>query len=75
MTQTFDPLDFLARMLMHVPAPRLHTTLFYGWSPIIREVVGASSRAMNLLELEMQAHRKTFQMPPNAAVSEGSGQR
>jgi hypothetical protein len=31
MTQTFDPLDFLARMLMHVPTPRLHTTFFYGW--------------------------------------------
>lgn len=31
MTQTFDPLDFLARMLMHIPKPRLHTTFFYGW--------------------------------------------
>ncbi len=31
LTQTFDPLDFLARMLMHVPTPRLHTTFFYGW--------------------------------------------
>jgi len=30
-TQTFDPLDFLARMLMHIPEPRLHTTFFYGW--------------------------------------------
>lgn len=30
-TQTFDPLDLLARMLMHIPEPRLHTTFFYGW--------------------------------------------
>lgn len=24
-------LDFLARMIMHIPTPRLHTTFFYGW--------------------------------------------
>ncbi len=28
--QTFDPLDFLARLLMHVPEPRLHTVRYYG---------------------------------------------
>jgi hypothetical protein len=31
MTQAFDALDFFARMLMHLPKPRLHTTFFYGW--------------------------------------------
>ncbi len=28
--QSFDPLDFLARLLMHVPEPRLHTVRYYG---------------------------------------------
>ena len=28
--KAFDPLDFLARPLMHVPEPRLHTVRYYG---------------------------------------------
>jgi hypothetical protein len=27
---TFDPMDFLARLLMHIPQPRLHTVRYYG---------------------------------------------
>ena len=30
-TKTFDALDFLARMLMHIPEPRRHSVLYYGW--------------------------------------------
>ena len=26
----FDPLDFLARLLMHIPQPKLHTVRYYG---------------------------------------------
>jgi len=26
----FDPMDFLARLLMHIPHPRLHTVRYYG---------------------------------------------
>ena len=26
----FDPMDFLARLLMHIPQPRLHTVRYYG---------------------------------------------
>ena len=29
-TEHFDPLDFLARVIMYVPEPRLHTTRAYG---------------------------------------------
>ncbi len=29
-TKAFDPLDFLARMLMHIPDPRRHSTFYYG---------------------------------------------
>jgi hypothetical protein len=28
--ESFDPLEFLARVLVHVPAPRLHLTRYYG---------------------------------------------
>ncbi len=28
--KSFDPQDFLARLLMHVPQPRLHTIRYYG---------------------------------------------
>jgi hypothetical protein len=27
---TFDPMDFLARLLMHIPQPKLHTVRYYG---------------------------------------------
>jgi hypothetical protein len=27
---TFDPMDFLARLLMHIPHPKLHTVRYYG---------------------------------------------
>ena len=27
---TFDPMDFLARLLMHIPQPKLHTVRHYG---------------------------------------------
>ena len=29
--EPFDPLDFLARLLMHAPEPRLHSVRYYGW--------------------------------------------
>jgi hypothetical protein len=29
--ETFDPLEFLARVIMHIPAPRRHLIRFYGW--------------------------------------------
>jgi len=29
-SERFDPLDFLARVIMHVPEPKLHTARFYG---------------------------------------------
>ena len=28
--ETFDPLDFLARVIMHIPAPRRHLVRYYG---------------------------------------------
>ena len=34
---TFDPMDLLARLLMHVPEPRLHTVRYYGeYSSVVR---------------------------------------
>jgi hypothetical protein len=34
---TFDPMDFLARLLMHIPHPRLHTVRYYGeYSSVLR---------------------------------------
>jgi hypothetical protein len=27
---TFDPMDFLARLVMHIPQPKLHTVRYYG---------------------------------------------
>ena len=34
---TFDPMDFLARLLMHIPQPRLHTVRYYGeYASIVR---------------------------------------
>ena len=27
---TFDAMDFLARLLMHIPQPKLHTVRYYG---------------------------------------------
>ena len=27
---TFDAMDFLARLLMHIPHPKLHTVRYYG---------------------------------------------
>ena len=33
----FDPMDFLARLLMHIPQPRLHTVRYYGeYSSVVR---------------------------------------
>jgi len=33
----FDPMDFLARLLMHIPQPRLHTVRYYGaYASIVR---------------------------------------
>jgi len=29
--ETFDPVDFLARVIMHVPEPRRHLVRYYGW--------------------------------------------
>ena len=29
--ETFDPLEFLARVIMHIPEPRRHLIRFYGW--------------------------------------------
>ena len=29
--ERFDPLDFVARVLMHIPAPRLHSIRYYGY--------------------------------------------
>ncbi|MDH3817069.1 MAG: transposase, partial [Myxococcales bacterium] len=29
--QTFDPLEFLARVIMHIPEPRRHLVRYYGW--------------------------------------------
>ena len=29
-SETFDAQDFLARLLMHIPAPRLHLLAYYG---------------------------------------------
>ncbi len=29
--ETFDPLEFLAQVIMHIPEPRRHLTRFYGW--------------------------------------------
>ncbi len=31
LSDSLDPLDFLARLLMHVPEPRLHTTRYFGY--------------------------------------------
>jgi len=28
--ERFDPLDFVARLLLHAPEPRLHTARYYG---------------------------------------------
>jgi hypothetical protein len=34
---TFDPKDFLARLLMHIPQPKLHTVRYYGeYSSVVR---------------------------------------
>lgn len=36
-TKTFDALDFLARMMMHIPEPRRHSVFYYGWySSVVR---------------------------------------
>jgi hypothetical protein len=33
----FDPMDLLARLLMHIPQPRLHTVRYYGeYSSVVR---------------------------------------
>jgi hypothetical protein len=29
--ETFDPADFLARVIMHIPEPRRHLVRYYGW--------------------------------------------
>jgi hypothetical protein len=29
--ETFDPAEFLARVMMHVPEPRRHLVRYYGW--------------------------------------------
>jgi len=29
--ETFDPLEFLARVIMHIPEPRRHLVRYYGW--------------------------------------------
>jgi len=29
--ETFDPADFLARVIMHIPDPRRHLVRYYGW--------------------------------------------
>ncbi|MCP4901535.1 MAG: hypothetical protein GY906_31620 [bacterium] len=29
--ETFDPIDFLARVIMHIPDPRRHLVRYYGW--------------------------------------------
>jgi diadenosine tetraphosphate (Ap4A) HIT family hydrolase/ribosomal protein S27E len=31
LVETFDPLEFLARVIMHIPEPRRHLIRFYGW--------------------------------------------
>jgi hypothetical protein len=40
-----DPLEWLARMADHIPNPRKHRTLFYGYMPIeCAEIAPRSSR-------------------------------
>ena len=35
--ETFDPLEFLARVIMHIPEPRRHLVRYYGWySNVVR---------------------------------------
>jgi len=29
--ETFEPLEFLARVIMHIPEPRRHLVRYYGW--------------------------------------------
>jgi len=29
--ETFDPLEFLVRVIMHIPEPRRHSIRYYGW--------------------------------------------
>lgn len=63
-TQTFDPLDFLARMLMHIPEPRLHTTFFYGWYSNATRGRRRKLASEDSLEIEDASSQED---PPNAA--------
>jgi len=29
--EAFDPVEFLARVIMHIPEPRRHLVRYYGW--------------------------------------------
>jgi hypothetical protein len=52
--ETFDPLEFLARVIMHIPEPRRHLVRYYGWYSNVsrgkrrrQEEGGESSRSAN----------------------------
>jgi hypothetical protein len=50
--ETFDPLEFLARVIMHIPEPRRHLIRFYGWYSNVargrRRRIGATYHTVTL---------------------------
>ena len=39
--ETFGPVEFLARVIMHIPEPRRHLIRFYGWYSNVSRMTGA----------------------------------
>jgi hypothetical protein len=49
---TFDSMDFLARLLMHIPQPKLHTVRYYGeYSSVARARRRAEADAVETASL------------------------
>lgn len=60
----FDPMDFLARLLMHIPQPKLHTVRYYGhYSSVARARRCAPQRGEADEALDVAS---TAELPPTA---------
>ncbi len=62
--ETFDPLDFLARLLMQVPGPKLHTVLYYGrYANVVRARSGDLTEETAGAEAPAGAIRRSLRLP------------
>lgn len=60
--EPFDAYDFLARLLQHIPAPRLHLVRYYG-----RYANAARAKRRKVAESDRNAHRSAAAEEPSAA--------